>query len=285
MAAMPLSAPPRCAGRPPEPIRPGRLRHLSRLSRGSDACAMAALPLAVPAAPHHPAARTAAGASVLSHATTTVLYGPGAGASVTLVAVGGVLVACGVYLLLGQRLTRLVLGMILAGNGVNLLLLADAGPAGAPALLGPGVRAADGRDAPVLDPLPQAMILTAIVITLSMTAFLLALAYRTWQVTGDDQVQDDVEDRRIALKARRADLRGDLRVRKAQYRRGRREAREQSRDRRRELREAVGQARAELRARARIARMVAARAEDFEFVEDVDQSDTDFRPAPRPGDE
>ncbi|HEV2637725.1 MAG TPA: Na(+)/H(+) antiporter subunit C [Actinocrinis sp.] len=212
------------------------------------------------------------------------LYGPGVGASVTLVAIGGFLVACGVYLLLGQRLTRLVLGMILAGNGVNLLLLADGGPAGA-ALLEPGVRSADGRVVAVADPLPQAMILTAIVITLSMTAFLLALAYRTWQVTGDDQVQDDVEDRRIVLKARRADLRGDLRVQKAQYRQGRREALARSRARRRELREAVAQARAELRARARIARMVAARAEDFEFVQDVDQSDSDFRPAPRSGDE
>ena len=219
------------------------------------------------------------------NAAAGVLYGPGTGASVTLVGIGGFLVACGVYLLLGQRLTRLVLGMILAGNGVNLLLLADGGPAGAPALLDPAVRSADGKVTHITDPLPQAMILTAIVITLSMTAFLLALAYRTWQVTGDDQVQDDVEDRRIALKARRADLRGDLRVQKAQYREGRREALAQSRARRRELREAVGQARAELRARARIARMVAARAEDFEFIEDVDQSDTDFRPAPRSGDE
>lgn len=230
-------------------------------------------------------AGTGADVSATTAAAAAVLYGPGVGASVTLVAVGGFLVACGVYLLLGQRLTRLVLGMILAGNGVNLLLLADGGPAGAPALLEPGVRSADGRVAAVADPLPQAMILTAIVITLSMTAFLLALAYRTWQVTGDDQVQDDVEDRRIVLKARRADLRGDLRVQKAQYRQGRREALAQSRARRRELREAVAQARAELRARARIARMVAARAEDFEFVEDVGQSDTDFRPAPRSGDE
>lgn len=225
------------------------------------------------------------GVAAAANPAAPTLYGPGVGASVTLVAIGGFLVACGVYLLLGQRLTRLVLGMILAGNGVNLLLLADGGPAGAPALLEPGVRSADGRVAAVADPLPQAMILTAIVITLSMTAFLLALAYRTWQVTGDDQVQDDVEDRRIVLKARRADLRGDLRVQKAQYRQGRREALAQSRARRRELREAVAQARAELRARARIARMVAARAEDFEFVQDVDQSDSDFRPAPRSGDE
>jgi len=211
---------------------------------------------------------------------SALLYGPGVGASVTLVAIGGLLVACGVYLLLGQSLTRLVLGMIVAGNGINLLLMADAGPAGAPALLGPRVRSAAGRIAPITDPLPQAMILTAIVITLSMTAFLLALAYRTWQVTGDDQVQDDVEDRRIALKARRADLREDLRGQKAQYRADRRAAFEQSRERRRELREAMARARAELRARVRIQRAVAARAEDFEFIEDAALSDTDFQPAP-----
>jgi multicomponent Na+:H+ antiporter subunit C len=212
----------------------------------------------------------------------SLLYGPGAGASVTLVAIGGLLVTCGVYLLLGQSLTRLVLGMILAGNGINLLLLSAGGPAGAPALLDPRVRSAAGAPAPITDPLPQAMILTAIVITLSMTAFLLALAYRTWQVTGDDQVQDDVEDRRIALKARRADLRDDLRGQKAQYRADRKAALDQSRARRRELREAMGQARAELRARVRIQRAVAARAEDFEFIEDSDQSDTDFRPGPGP---
>ena len=48
------------------------------------------------------------------------------------------------------------------------------------------------------DPLPQAMVLTAIVITLGMTAFLLAMAYRSWQLHRHDEVQDDVEDRRIA---------------------------------------------------------------------------------------
>ena len=56
------------------------------------------------------------------------------------------------------------------------------------------------------DPVPQAMVLTAIVITLGMTAFLLAMAYRSWQLHRHDEVQDDVEDRRIARLAAR-DLR------------------------------------------------------------------------------
>ncbi|HEX2577011.1 MAG TPA: NADH-quinone oxidoreductase subunit K, partial [Aquihabitans sp.] len=44
----------------------------------------------------------------------------------------------------------------------------------------------------------QALALTAIVISFGVTAFVLALAYRSWQLTGDDLVEDDVEDRRIA---------------------------------------------------------------------------------------
>jgi multicomponent Na+:H+ antiporter subunit C len=47
------------------------------------------------------------------------------------------------------------------------------------------------------DPLPQALVLTAIVISLGTTAFLLAMAYRSWQLTGHDDVQDDVEDAAI----------------------------------------------------------------------------------------
>jgi multicomponent Na+:H+ antiporter subunit C len=47
------------------------------------------------------------------------------------------------------------------------------------------------------DPLPQALVLTAIVISLGTTAFLLAMAYRSWQLSGNDDVQDDVEDAAI----------------------------------------------------------------------------------------
>ena len=47
------------------------------------------------------------------------------------------------------------------------------------------------------DPLPQAMVLTAIVITLGVTAFLLTMAYRSFQLNGHDEVADDVEDAAI----------------------------------------------------------------------------------------
>jgi len=113
-----------------------------------------------------------------------------------LVIVVGVLFATGVTLLLERNLTRVILGITLLGNGVNLLILLGGGYGGPPIV---GVTPV----AEMSDPLTQAMILTAIVITLGMTAFLLAMAYRSWLLTGHDDVQDDVEDRRIMERAER----------------------------------------------------------------------------------
>ena len=59
------------------------------------------------------------------------------------------------------------------------------------------------------DPLPQALALTAIVITFALTTFLLALGYRSYVLVGHDEVQDDVEDRRIARKTPSAPLEDD----------------------------------------------------------------------------
>ena len=113
-----------------------------------------------------------------------------------LVIVVGVLFAAGVTLLLERNLTRVILGITLLGNGVNLLILLG-GAYGGPPIVGVT------PEAEMSDPLTQAMILTAIVITLGMTAFLLAMAYRSWVLTGHDDVQDDVEDRRIMQRAER----------------------------------------------------------------------------------
>jgi multicomponent Na+:H+ antiporter subunit C len=116
--------------------------------------------------------------------------------SIVLLIAVGVLFAAGTTLLLERTLTRVLLGVMLLGNGANLLVLAAAEP-GSPPIVG------TADPAEMTDPLPQAMILTAIVITLGMTAFLLALAYRSWRLSGHDEVQDDAEDRRVRELAER----------------------------------------------------------------------------------
>jgi multicomponent Na+:H+ antiporter subunit C len=115
----------------------------------------------------------------------------------TLAVLVAVLFAGGTYLLLHRTLTRIILGIGLWGYAVNVLLLMSGGRAGAPPLID-----ASTPEAAFADPLPQAMALTAIVISFAMTAFLLALAYRSWTLTGDDEAEDDIEDRRIATLAR-----------------------------------------------------------------------------------
>ncbi len=111
-----------------------------------------------------------------------------------LVVTAGVVCACGTYLLLGRQLSRVVIGIALLGHGVNILLVLSGGDGGDPAFVGGDVER-------FADPLPQALVLTAIVITFGVVAFLLALAFRSWRVTEDDEVEDDVEDRRIAREA------------------------------------------------------------------------------------
>lgn len=115
----------------------------------------------------------------------------------TLALVVGGLYAAGTYLLLQRTLTRIVLGLALMGHGANLLLLASGRPGRAPF-----VGEAGTGDA-FADPLPQALALTAVVITFGVAAFLLALAYRSWLLRADDEVEDDLEDRRIARLAGR----------------------------------------------------------------------------------
>jgi multicomponent Na+:H+ antiporter subunit C len=115
----------------------------------------------------------------------------------TLMAVAAaVLCGAGAYLVLGRQLSRLVIGIAMLGHGVNVLLVLSGGPGGEPAFVG------NGEAGDFSDPLPQALVLTAIVITFGVIAFLLALAYRSWVLNDDDDVEDDVEDRRIAREAR-----------------------------------------------------------------------------------
>jgi multicomponent Na+:H+ antiporter subunit C len=109
----------------------------------------------------------------------------------------GVLYAVGFYLLLSRSLMRVLIGVVVLGHASNLLLQLAGGPPGRPPIVD-----AD-RVGPMADPFPQALALTAIVITFALTTFLLALGYRSFVLVGHDEVQDDVEDRRIG--AQKAD--------------------------------------------------------------------------------
>lgn len=111
--------------------------------------------------------------------------------NLTLAAVIAVLYSVGFYLLMQRSLMRILLGIVVLGHGSNLLLQTAGGPPGRAPML------TTARPEEMTDPLPQAMALTAIVITFALTTFLLALAYRSWTLLGHDEVRDDVEDRRI----------------------------------------------------------------------------------------
>lgn len=112
--------------------------------------------------------------------------------SLTLIVIMAILFACGVYAMLERSLTRVLIGFLLLGNATNLLLLIVMGvPGNAPFF---------GTEGGMSDPLPQALTLTAIVITFAVSAFLLALIYRSWQLGQADTVEDDEAD--IALRER-----------------------------------------------------------------------------------
>ncbi|MGY1839834.1 MULTISPECIES: Na(+)/H(+) antiporter subunit C [unclassified Modestobacter] len=109
------------------------------------------------------------------------------------VVIGG-LYAAGVYLLLDRSLTRVILGFILLGNATNLLLLSASGRTG----LSPIFGYAEAEE--MSDPLPQALVLTAIVITFGVTAFLLAMVHRSWRLVRQEVIEIDEEDRRVAAR-------------------------------------------------------------------------------------
>ena len=94
----------------------------------------------------------------------------------------GLVTAGGVYLLLRPRTFSVVLGLSLLGYAVNAFIFVMGRLAsGAPPLVGEGAVA-------YADPLPQALVLTAIVIGFGMTGFIIELALRARQDTGSDHV-------------------------------------------------------------------------------------------------
>jgi multicomponent Na+:H+ antiporter subunit C len=114
-------------------------------------------------------------------------------AIVPLILIGG-LTSAGVYLLLERNLTRMLLGLLLVGNAVNILILTVGGPSGNPPIRG---RTTDGKTA-TADPLAQGMILTAIVISMGIAAFVLALTYRSYRLSKAEEVANDPEDARVS---------------------------------------------------------------------------------------
>lgn len=109
--------------------------------------------------------------------------------SLVLVVIMSAMYACAVYLLLERSLTRVLLGFLLAGNATNLLILIMVGEAGVAPIFDESIDPAE-----YTDPLPQALILTAIVITFAVSAFLLALIYRSWRLANADDFSDDADD-------------------------------------------------------------------------------------------
>ena len=98
--------------------------------------------------------------------------------------VAGVLYATGLYLMLRRRLAQLIIGLSLLSNGSNILILSAAGVTRAkPPLISEGVPLQD-----FADPVPQSLILTAIVIGFGVLAFSLVLAHRVQQSGGSDDI-------------------------------------------------------------------------------------------------
>ncbi len=103
------------------------------------------------------------------------------------VVVGG-LVACGLYLMMRRSLVKLILGLVLLSHAVNLLIFTAAGlRRGRPPFIPPAAAEAPPT---TTDPLPQAMILTAVVIAFGVAAFSLVLLKRTQEEVKSDDLDD-----------------------------------------------------------------------------------------------
>ncbi|WP_291046985.1 NADH-quinone oxidoreductase subunit K [Herbiconiux sp.] len=112
-------------------------------------------------------------------------------ASLTLVVLMAVMYGTGVYVMLEKSLTRILIGFLLVGNATNLLIFMMSGRSGAAPIIDGDTTGAD-----IVDPLPQVLMLTAIVINFGITAFILALIYRSWWLSnlgdeGDDVLADE----------------------------------------------------------------------------------------------
>lgn len=119
--------------------------------------------------------------------------------SLLLLVLIAILYTAGVYLLLDRSLTRVLLGVLVLGNATNLLVISAGGPFGAAALVGRAPESA------MSDALVQALVLTAIVITLGVAAFLLSIIHRTWTLDQEDDLTVDLEDASVRRRLARGE--------------------------------------------------------------------------------
>ena len=108
----------------------------------------------------------------------------------------GLFFAVGIYLILSKHIIRILLGIAIFGNAVNLLIFTSGRIVRSTAPIVP--QHLDVLPAGAANPLPQALILTAIVITFAVSSFLLALIYRSWRLANADDLSDDADD--VALR-------------------------------------------------------------------------------------
>ena len=97
----------------------------------------------------------------------------------------GVLYSAGVYMLLRRSILKFIIGIIFLSNATNLLVFLSAGLVGGLPVFLDGM---EGRMENFADPLPQALVLTAVVIGLGIVVYLLAIKYRLFNETGTDDL-------------------------------------------------------------------------------------------------
>lgn len=103
----------------------------------------------------------------------------------------GVLFTCAIYMMLRRSIVKLVIGLMILSNAANLLIFTVAGMTrGAPPLIPAGASVPPGA---IADPLPQALVLTAIVIAFGVLAFAVVLIHRAYEVVGTDDL-DQMKD-------------------------------------------------------------------------------------------
>ena len=103
---------------------------------------------------------------------------------ILMIFVAGIIISVSVYLVLSKSLIRIIIGTTLLSHGVHLMLLTMGGlKKGALPIEEEGIKN-------YVDPLPQALILTAIVIAFAVTAFFLVLAFRSYKELGTDNLEE-----------------------------------------------------------------------------------------------